>query len=119
MKSTFEMQRLVAAPIDIEIYDTSVTPEVPYNLTGKSVKLTVKNKSDSTDGDESALIKKVITVHTDALNGLTGFTPDETERSIASGIYKADIKVFDGASLEMQSDIFDFKVIDIVGKTKT
>lgn len=119
MKSTFEMQRLVAAPIEIEVYDTSVTPEVPYDLTGKSVKFTVKNKEDNADNDDAALIAKVITVHSDPTNGLTEFTPSESEREIAAGIYKADIKIFDGATLEMQSDRFDFKVIDIVGKTKS
>ena len=110
------MQRMVSAPIDLEIYDTNITPEVPYDLTGLSVKFTVKKKDDISDSDDAALISHIITVHTDAESGLTSFVPTEAERAIAAGFYKADIKLFNGAALELNSDTFELQVIDIIGK---
>jgi hypothetical protein len=115
--SMMKMQRMVNAPISIEIYDTNATPEVPYNLTGLSVKFTVKQKSDVADNDDAALIKRIITVHTDAVNGLTSFTPDETERLIPVGVYKADIKLFNEA-VDLNCETFDLQVIDVTGKEK-
>lgn len=112
------LQRLVNAPVDIEIYDTNVTPEVPYNLTGLKVKFTVKRVGDVAENDDDALINKIITTHTDAVNGLTSFTPSETERAIATGFYKADIKIFNDTDIELNSESFSLQVVDIVGKTK-
>jgi hypothetical protein len=111
------IQRMTSAPIVIEIVDTSVTPEAPYNLTGKTVMLTVKTREDVADNDETALIRHQITEHTDAINGLTGFVPTEDEQQIPAGSYIADICVFDGDGLKLNSDRINLSVIDVTGKT--
>lgn len=115
---TFEMIRMVEAPIDIIISDTSVTPAVPLNLAGLTVKLTVKRKGDIADNDDAALISRSITEHTDEENGITGFIPDETEMAIPAGLHKADVRVFNAAGIDLITDTLNFRVVEPTSKKK-
>ncbi len=112
-------QRMTSAPIIFEIFDISVDPEVPYVLTGKTVMFTVKSREDVVDNDDAALISHKITVHIDALNGITGFTPTTEEQAIPVGKYKADICIFDGTGVKLNSDRIALNIVDVVGKEIT
>lgn len=115
---TFEMIRMVEAPIDITVTDMSVTPPVPLNLNGLTVKLTVKRKGDIADNDDAALIEHSITEHSDEENGQTGFIPTEAERAIPSGLYKADVRVFNAEGVDLITDTMNFRVLEPTSKEK-
>jgi hypothetical protein len=67
---------------------------LPYNLTGKTLFFTVKELTDYDETDSSALIQKDVSVHTDAVNGITVVSLDKTETDVEVGIYKWDIKIY-------------------------
>lgn len=63
------------------------------DLTGATIYFTVKQASDETSDDSTALIKKDITSHTNPTNGTTlvQLTPSDTD--VAPGKYVYDIKL--------------------------
>lgn len=63
------------------------------DLTGATVYFTVKPAIDADATDVAALIKKDITSHTDAANGLTAIALAPTDTDIAPGEYGYDIKL--------------------------
>jgi hypothetical protein len=115
---TFEMIRMVEAPIDITITDTSVTPAAALNLNGLTVKLTVKRKGDLADNDDAALIAHIITEHANEESGQTGFIPTESERAIPAGLYKADVRVFNAQGVDLITDTMNFRVLEPTSKEK-
>jgi len=101
-----------SAPIEITYSDGS-----PYPLTSKIVFFTVKKLSDKRNDDTEALIAKSITdPHTDPINGITTLSLSETETDIPAGQYKADIRVYQAAAVQANSETFIIEIIDIVTK---
>lgn len=78
---------------DTAIFEVTITDQdgAAVDLTDSTVFFTVKEKQ--TDVDASALIKKSITVHTDATHGKTTITLSVTETNLARGAYYYDIQV--------------------------
>lgn len=101
-----------------KILNLSFTDEngVAYNLTGATVYLTVKKKYTQTDAQ--ANLQKTITVHTDAVNGITQieFIPADTA-TIPIGNYFYDVQIVDSNNKKFV--VFDgvFFVKDTVTKT--
>jgi hypothetical protein len=87
-----------------------------YPLTGLTVFFTVKKVNDNADNDLGALITKNITVHTDALGGITTLILTAADTLIPIGEYKADFKIYSGAGINLNTTTFPVKVIDIVTK---
>jgi len=89
----------------------------PYDLTGKTVFFTVKNITDETADDLSALITKAITVHTDATNGITTLELTAVQTNIAKGNYKWDLRIYDDSPLVQLNSYTEFcEVVDVVTK---
>jgi hypothetical protein len=95
---------------------TMTSNGVAYPLTGLTVFFTVKKTNDVTADDLGALITKNITVHTDAINGITTLILSEVQTNIAVGDYKADFKIYSGAGINLNTTTFTVSVIDIVTK---
>lgn len=70
-----------------------------YDLTGKTIFFTVKNIDDVADNDTAAVIKKDITVHTNAVGGITTLSLSAVETDIALGDFKYDIKIYQAVPL--------------------
>ena len=67
---------------------------VAADLTGATVYFTIKSAEFDSDADDSdALIKKDVTVHTDAESGETEITLSPTDTNVVPGDYFYDIKV--------------------------
>jgi hypothetical protein len=60
------------------------------DLTGDTIFLTVKE--DVSDTDDNALIKKDVTSHTDAENGITAISLSNSDTDVAAGDYYFDIQ---------------------------
>lgn len=88
----------------------------PYDLTGKTVLFTVKKVSDtSTDiTDATALIKTTTTHVAPHTSGITTLSLSETETNIPLGEYKADIRIYSGLGVKLNSETFTTRVVDIV-----
>jgi hypothetical protein len=87
----------------------------PYDLTGKTIFFTVKNKSDNNSDDSDALIEKDITTHShaDAGESLLELTAAQTD--IPLGDYECDFKIYSGSvNINTSKDIFE--VVEIVTK---
>lgn len=67
------------------------------DLTGCTVYFTAKPEIDTDDTDSNAIIKRDITSHTDAANGVTGFTTTVEETDHEAGRYIADVWVENAA----------------------
>jgi hypothetical protein len=87
-----------------------------YDLTGKTVFFTLKHLGDETANDDAALIKKSITVHTNAAGGITVLTLDTTDTSQVFGRYKCDIRIYSSGGVQLNSNKFFANVEDIVTK---
>jgi len=97
----------------IKVWDNRVSPKVALDLTDKTVYITVKTREDKSSTDDAALIKTDITVHTDAVNGITLWDLSAANSNVATGNYKGDIKI---KELELVTERFDVKVEDVVTK---
>lgn len=73
------------------------------DLTGSTVFFTVKKALS--DSDDNALIKKDITSHTDAVNGITEIILTPTDTSINSGSYKADLQIKNATGDIMSTEV--------------
>lgn len=107
-----------AASIPLEVWDNSVIPEIPYNLTGLTVFISVKEINDNTNDDVKAIISSKITVHTFPLLGQTVWSLTKAETLVHIGKYKCDLKIYSGA-IEMNTDMFYIFIEDIVTKRIT
>ena len=70
-----------------------------YDLTGKIVFFTVKDRSDEAYNDDAALITKDISVHTDEENGITTLELTALQTAIPRGIYDWDLRIYDADPL--------------------
>lgn len=68
------------------------------NLTGCTVYFTVKSDYDEDTTDASAVISKDITVHDDAINGISRLTLTSADTDKPAGNYLCDIHVKETAS---------------------
>ena len=72
------------------------------DITGWTIKLTVKPTQNATDG--AAIISKTVSSHTDAANGLTTISIDATDTAaVTPGNYYYDILIVDDASKRQNS----------------
>ena len=91
--NTIEIQRGNAYSAVLTFTDKSQTPNVPYDLTGKTIRFTVKKNSDLRDDDDEALITKDWSTHTTPLSGITSLDLTNVQTAIPIGDYKYDFKI--------------------------
>lgn len=84
------------------------------DLTGATVYFTVKSAADTDATDTSALIKKDITSHTDAINGATEIVLTPTDTDIAVGKYKYDIKLKKADGQQTTTQVGEFIVKEAI-----
>lgn len=78
------------------VYNHTDTTGAPVPLTGKTLYFTAKSdKFDTSADDASAIIKKTVTGHTDAANGVSGFTLNDSDTYVAPGKYYFTVLVED------------------------
>lgn len=80
--------------IVLELIDVN---DNPIDLTGCKIILMVKEKLS--DSDVSAKLKKVVTSHTNALNGITTIELTDTDTNLTEGIYFYDITLITSDNL--------------------
>jgi hypothetical protein len=97
--NTIELQRKNAFSAVLTFTDQSQTPPVPYNITGKTIKFTVKKPGDFRDDDNDALITKDWSNHTTPLQGISSLDLTPAQTDIPVGQYKYDFKI-DGTCTE-------------------
>jgi len=97
--NTIEIQRGNIYLATLTFTDKSVTPNVPYDLTGKTIRFTVKKNSDHREDDDEALITKDWSSHTTPLSGITVLDLTAIQTAVPLGDYKADFKI-DGICTE-------------------
>lgn len=93
-----------------------------YSLVGKTVFFTVKHLSDTADNDTSAIITKNITVHTDALGGITTLSLTAAQTNQVTGQYKYDFRIYwesESVVYKINSDTGFCYITDIVTKRTT
>jgi hypothetical protein len=88
----------------------------PYDLTGKTVLFTVKKMNDtSTDITDSTALIKATAVHSIPLtSGITTISISEANTNIPIGEYKADIRIYSGLGVKLNSESFSVAVVDII-----
>jgi hypothetical protein len=100
----------------LTVTDTTVTPAVAYNLTGKTVFFTLKNLNDESADDTAAVIKKDITSHTNPTGGITTLSLSTVETLQPVGRYKCDIRIYNSGGVQLNSTRFYANIEDIVTK---
>lgn len=65
----------------------------PFDLTGYTAFFTIKNISDNSDDDSSAILAKNWTNHSDPVNGQTLLTATPAQMTIDEGTYKYDVQI--------------------------
>lgn len=117
MPRPLEIKQRSKVPIVLRFKDTA---GVAIDITGSTVYFTVKRIIDQDETDADAVIKKDITVHSDPLNGLTGFTPTQTESDQEAGPYQGDVWRKTAAGTELlPSESFDVQFIAPITRRAT
>ena len=80
------------------------------DLTGATVYFTVKTEADDNPTDTTAIIKKDVTTHTDAINGQTNIALTPSDTDVAPGDYFYDIKLKKADGQQQTVDIGKFIV---------
>ena len=109
-----ELQQNNPASVELTLEDISVDPAVPIDLVGKTVFISVKKRTDYRIDDADALITSAITVHTTPLLGLTTWTITAVQTLIPLGHYKADVRIYTGATDYGNSFTFYVDIVPIV-----
>ena len=65
----------------------------PFDLTGYTAFFTIKNISDNSADDSSAILAKNWTNHSDPVNGKTILAATSDEMTIDEGLYKYDVQI--------------------------
>ena len=85
MAAKLELYRGTSYPF---VYNHTDSTGAKVSLTGKTLYFTAKaDKYDSDTADSTAVIKKTVTAHTDAANGVSGFTLTDSDTFIDPGKY--------------------------------
>ena len=87
---------------------------VAYDLTDKTVLVTFRSLTDTADNDDSAVLKKSITVHTDPTAGKTTLSLTVSDATIAEGTYKWDARIMNGETVVGNTTTDYVYVLDIV-----
>lgn len=95
--NTIEIQKGNIYTAALTFTDKSVTPNIPYDLTGKTIKFTVKKPDDFRDDDDEAIITKDWSTHTNPSQGLSNLDLTAIQTNKSLGNYKYDFKI-DGIS---------------------
>lgn len=83
---------------------------VATDITGWTIYFSVKKQVNDTDAN--AIIRKVISSHQDAANGITNITIDaEDTREKEVGYFSFDIRVVDDTGRKQSSDTGTFEII--------
>ena len=109
-----ELQQNNPASVELTLEDISVDPAVPIDLTGKTVFISVKKRTDYRIDDAEALITSAITVHTAPLSGITTWTLTAAQMLIPLGHYKADVRIYTGLTDYGNSFTFYVDIVPIV-----
>jgi hypothetical protein len=89
----------------------------PFDLTGYTVTFTVKPETALTGVDDTgATIQKVVTSHSDAVNGITLIELDTTDTRVTAGTYTFDVQFDDGAGNVTSSRRKDIEFVNDVTK---
>lgn len=76
---------------------------VAINITGYSILFTLKRECDLRKSDDEALIKKTITEHKDAVNGISELVLSNEDTDISTGYYYWDLRLIkDGVITQTQ-----------------
>jgi hypothetical protein len=108
---TFKVQKGNIYSRQIRVTKTIEGVKTAYDLTGKTLFFTLKTLSDKSINDDSALIKKDITSHTDPEAGLSLLLLSATDTDLDYGKYRCDIKI---KELDVNTETFLFEIVDIV-----
>ena len=87
-----------------------------YNLTDKKVFFTIKSRDDHKQDDKSAILKKDITIHTNASAGITTLSLTASDTVIDLGTYKSDFRVYASSGTQLNTVTILCDVVDIVTK---
>ena len=117
--ATTKIQRGVPVDLELTITNDSTTPVSAFDLTGKTVFISVKNISDNADNDTDAVISDKITSHTHPLQGITIWSLTAADTLIPVGRYKADVRVYTNANVYINSEVFYIYIVNIVTKRIT
>jgi hypothetical protein len=93
MNKVITIQKGNSYSTELQFTDESVTPAVPYNLTGKTISFTVKIPSDNSGNDNKAVIKKDWNIHSNASGGISRLDLNKKECNIPAGSYVGDFKI--------------------------
>ena len=88
----------------------------PMSLVDRTVFFTVKHLTDYADNDDGAIIKKDITVHTDAAGGETQLALTAAQNTNTPGKYKCDFRVYELDDTQVNTATAYFYIDDIVTK---
>jgi hypothetical protein len=113
---TIQIQQNVPYSLELTVEDNSVDPAVPYDLTGRTVFISVKELNDERQDDTEALISSAIAVHTNPLLGETTWTLTAAQTYIPVKTYKVDVRIYTNAAEFLNSDTFNIEIVKIVTK---
>lgn len=114
-----QIQQNVPSVVTLTITDESVMPNIPVDLTGLTVFISVKKLTDYKDDDSGAIITSEITIHTYPLLGITDWELTPTETYVPIGKYKADVRVYSSDLAFINSDTFNVDIVPVVTKRLT
>ena len=83
------------------------------NLTGCTILFTVKQLTDNTLTDDTAVIKSELTI-SEAENGIAILSLTDEDTAISEGLYKCDIRVYDEGEIQENTDVFYAEVKNII-----
>jgi len=83
----------------------------PIDITGWTIRFTVKEEFDLEGNDTKALIKKDITIHSDPTNGETSIPITNVDNTVEPQLYKYDIKFDNGSGSETTFVEANYKVL--------
>ena len=111
------MSALTAYKGDDRIIPLTFTEDaVALDITGYTIFFTIKKKMDFRDDDTEALLTKDVTVHTDAVNGLSQIELVPADLSFDTGEYKYDIQLKDASGAITTVLVSTFTLVDDVSK---
>lgn len=112
-----QIQQNVPYEADIVIYDDTVDPEVPLDITGLTVIIAIKELNDFRNDDNEALVVSTIVAHIDPTNGHTVWALTKTETYQATKRYKADLRLYTSALVFINSATFYVDIVPVVTRT--
>ena len=92
---------------------------IAINITGYTVYFTVKVLPDGDNNDSEAIIKKDVSSHIDAVNGVTSIVLTADDTNNEDGDYEYDIKIKDASGNYISSDRGVFSIREVIGRRTT